>query len=895
MELRKTIDIEIAYLTKEVLNELETCESKEVFQEIVEDFDKKKEKLIKQFKTDWTRTRTGFSWWFGLGYSYGWVLSNYVYSHPHCDIDFFPDVCRHINPDAMFAIAYTNPDKLDWFRTYWLGDDGDKRHSSNASLVRKFMNHCNLDSDYMVSKEYLGENVFLISKWFTQYDYSFYRFALRKLCYSFEEFVKELNYDLSDADLGEFDITKVDLSNCNIENISSKYIKKQRIDEKIIDLSFGPDDINTNSIYSIPNEVVIEKNELKNVKTTGISARDKNDLDSYFSKNIPFFYISDLHLCHILQRKKANDYKRIKEVIETVVSDLKKSFNKYYVDIRSLYYSPRILFLGDISSNHFLFEMFLNELYRQDFKNVVFVLGNHEYWDFNSIESAVEWYKSVAQKYGYICLNNELLIMNDIDKTLSDQIISAESILKSSKEDIIKLSENARYIILGGTGFAGCNKDFNALNGIYNNCLGGDRSCARDREIRESLLFEELYSKVLDTLRERQVIVCTHNPVKDWTLGGYYSRWIYTSGHNHRNERKINEKIRLYADNQYGYSGTEARLKYFSVESKKYIFDHYEDGIYEISGAKYQEFMDGRNISMSLNPSDDKIWMLKREGYYMFMAFRYNIRNELSAYIFDGGRKKRVANRLPEFYWDNMLKVVAAIEGPTIKFSKVIAKISEYVKSFGGIGRIHGCIVDIDGLSHLYVNPYDLKVTPYFAYDMCERIVYSNIENLIKEKCPELYDCYCKTITDEKKSLAIIKNENSMQEAMYHSGTSIYRESNLIKRFDMLRTDKILTNWIDLPEENLVLIDHETTALPELPRKITTGVPIVVGTSLKMNCGLMATVIEDFGYKNITVQFEDGVIVKNKRKDKFREGTIGYPKEIRGKTVIKSKTTKKYK
>jgi hypothetical protein len=45
-----------------------------------------------------------------------------------------------------------------------------------------------------------------------------------------------------------------------------------------------------------------------------------------------------------------------------------------------------------------------------------------------------------------------------------------------------------------------------------------------------------------------------------------------------------------------------------------------------------------------------------------------------------------------------------------------------------------------------------------------------------------------------------------------------------------------------------------------------------------MNCGLMATVIEDYGYKNITVQFEDGVIVKNKRKDKFRLGNIGYPK-----------------
>ena len=41
-----------------------------------------------------------------------------------------------------------------------------------------------------------------------------------------------------------------------------------------------------------------------------------------------------------------------------------------------------------------------------------------------------------------------------------------------------------------------------------------------------------------------------------------------------------------------------------------------------------------------------------------------------------------------------------------------------------------------------------------------------------------------------------------------------------------------------------------------------------------MNCGLKATVIEDFGCNNITIRFEDGFIKKKCRRDKFREGKI---------------------
>ncbi|MBR5252058.1 MAG: hypothetical protein IKV52_04480, partial [Oscillospiraceae bacterium] len=47
-----------------------------------------------------------------------------------------------------------------------------------------------------------------------------------------------------------------------------------------------------------------------------------------------------------------------------------------------------------------------------------------------------------------------------------------------------------------------------------------------------------------------------------------------------------------------------------------------------------------------------------------------------------------------------------------------------------------------------------------------------------------------------------------------------------------------------------------------------------VGKTKVMNCGLEATVIEDFGCNDITVQFEDGLIRKHRRREHFDSGKI---------------------
>lgn len=46
--------------------------------------------------------------------------------------------------------------------------------------------------------------------------------------------------------------------------------------------------------------------------------------------------------------------------------------------------------------------------------------------------------------------------------------------------------------------------------------------------------------------------------------------------------------------------------------------------------------------------------------------------------------------------------------------------------------QVHGCIVNIDMYNHLYLNPFDGKLTPYYATDMEHKIVYPNMQYLLK-------------------------------------------------------------------------------------------------------------------------------------------------------------------
>lgn len=143
-------------------------------------------------------------------------------------------------------------------------------------------------------------------------------------------------------------------------------------------------------------------------------------------------------------------------------------------------------------------------------------------------------------------------------------------------------------------GFSGYNTEFNANAGVYRLTLN------RETGVNETKKVESLYQKILPVIKDKNVVVFTHMPLKDWCSNAQHQKDIvYVSGHTHRNYFYDDGDIRVYADNQVGYRKEQVCLKSFLLNSEYDIFTDYLDGIYEIDRQQYQDFYRGKNISIT--------------------------------------------------------------------------------------------------------------------------------------------------------------------------------------------------------------------------------------------------------------------------------------------------------
>lgn len=139
---------------------------------------------------------------------------------------------------------------------------------------------------------------------------------------------------------------------------------------------------------------------------------------------------------------------------------------------------------------------------------------------------------------------------------------------------------------------------------------------------------------------------------------------------------------------------------------------------------------------------------------------------------------------------------------PFKQFTKLLTEIAEAVKSFGGTGKIHGAIVDIDYYNHIYVNPFDLVITPYWAENIINKMAYPSISALLKARCPNLYVTYKKMDNNDTNKLILAKNTTTIKEVIYYPDTDIYRASREVKKMQRLHSN-ILTVWTDSSTKKL--------------------------------------------------------------------------------------------
>ena len=602
---------------------------------------------------------------------------------------------------------------------------------------------------------------------------------------NFDDFYSFLDGDLTNSDIYEYNFDGIDLKKYNLDNVainSTVLIKNGLYDDTFYNEAIKP--------------LISQSNELVKVENTNVPMLHENDVLPYqsgdFMRRISIYYISDIHIDNKIARKFKNHAteQEIEYYVKTIVDKMIDSMPSEVV-------GKFILIAGDVSSSFKISKIFYQKLVERNrisSKKIICVLGNHELWNLdrasdNNVDSIVKLYKKMFDELGITFLQNELLVIGD-----DFEIITESEIESMTEDELKKRTLESQLTIFGGIGFSGYNPNFNASKLIYFDALP---TLEEDKKLTNK--FNSLYTKLKDCLSNRKIIILTHHPKQDWSTDNYNSNWIYINGHTHKNVYEKNSDKQLYADNQVGYFNEDVRLKRIDYSLKCNIFNDYEDGIHLISLEQYLLFYRKMGYSISCKLQGE-YYLLKKNDILMFVY--KNDKGNL--YIMNGGRQNRLKYKDIEYYFNNMDNYSIIIKEGTKSYYEYINQLSDYIKSIGGSGNVHGTIVDIDFYNHVYVNIYDGKITPYWAASMDYKIVYPSFQELLSNHCPKILE----NMNSNKNELVVMKNELISSGGEFYEDTKIYRESRMMKKIQYLIDDNIIRVWNDnlLEEKEIKLL-----------------------------------------------------------------------------------------
>ncbi len=638
----------------------------------------------------------------------------------------------------------------------------------------------------------------------------------------FDEYYNFLDQNLEGVILKDFNFQGIDLHRYNISGavISSDILLQQGLYDDSYYRSVIAKVVDTESSF--------EEDEFPIQDNCKYPRPIEDDDYRFFEVNtIPVFYISDIHLCHRIVHHfkklatKEEIYQFIREIVERMIDE-----------IGTIPYNSILLIGGDTSSVFDFSEIFYTEIVKYwRPERVVVISGNHELWDppVDMIEN-ISVYRSLFSKLGISYLQNDLLCIDEESLTgfpsgcqerIAPLILSEKQILKMLPEEIHNKVSHCPLLVLGGVGFSGLNEKYNAINLRYGCSFDMlPRDEARKKEIFESERFDLVYRKLLNSVASKQVIVLTHMRKDDWSNAPYIPHWVYVNGHNHRNYYEANNNRKVYADNQIGYHNEKIGLKYFYTDSEYDAFANYDDGLHIITSNQYIDFNRGKQIDTNLTRMDRKIHMLKKNGYYMFLYYGkyYPTSKNDYLYLLDGGRLRKL-DRIDEsdiqYYYENLERYVDNVRRLLERYSAKQNEISQFIKKLGGSGRIHGCIIDVDmpfgygdySYTHLFVNPIDGTVTPYFAFDVKSRLVYKDLQSLLEnnDRCKKLLSNYTKLkLMKQSKLPALRYSDNTIEfgedDAVSNGDNNIYRISRVIKSLQYCLDKNVVRMW----NENLL-------------------------------------------------------------------------------------------
>lgn len=511
----------------------------------------------------------------------------------------------------------------------------------------------------------------------------------------------------------------------------------------------------------------------------------KSDISA--KKNLVLAYISDLHLDLLIANLglSLEDETEIKNCFRDMI------VNMYDSIPTSDELITKVIFVGDICFNKVIFKLFF-QVYRDlIFDDTFVVLGNHELWNIDhkypNIDANIKDYRALLSELtpSITLLDDQLWFPNKINHTLSRR-----EIVSLTKKDINKLFSDNDYAIFGSTGYSGVNENFNSQNNIY-----GYANLTRNEEVLRSQQTDDIHTKLSRIAGNRNIYFATHMPLSDWSKSKYNTNWKYLHGHTHLNFCCVNSEKQIYANNQIVNPNRQFKLK-FIISPRCVKLDFYSDGIHTISRSEYIAINSALGIHFSFNREIDTIYMVKRCGLYMFFATFHNYR---SLKILCGGQIENAKHDL-QYYYDNICNYSESINKVMAPYYMHLEKISEVIKTLGGSGYVHGSIVDIDFFSHIFINPFDGTLLPYYATSIVDKYVYPNFSLLLNEHRPDLLVPYneLKNKTDMVLYSGLNSSlTNGLSQPIHYTETKMYNISLVVKKLQFIKNNGVVRLWND--------------------------------------------------------------------------------------------------
>jgi len=497
-------------------------------------------------------------------------------------------------------------------------------------------------------------------------------------------------------------------------------------------------------------------------------------------------YISDIHLCeHISKYLSVNaSPEEVNKYIQSVVKGL---FTKTMKN--RLFELNTFIFAGDMASDFKISELFYTEFMKYllevsgediKYKKVYAVLGNHEYWGFNNVDECVKKYKELFDKLGIVFLNNSIEVFEEC------RVVNVNC-------------NDYKTLIVGGSGFAAKNKVFNAEKGLYN----GTISIEEELELTNQWL--DVFNEAKKTAKENgyKLVVLTHNPISDWcenrNLG---NSCVYINGHTHQNNYLIDTDNDLYvlSDNQIGYENEKIMFKIANFYGVINPYVNLDNGCKETNIKDYLCFCDyigerikGITTITKAIEKGAKIYVVKYNDFYGFF-----VKSKDNIYICVGGRLKKINRNCTMWtIYKDFSRMINIYMTKLRPYRQAQEQISNFVKSFGGSGKIHGSIIDIDFYNHIMLNT-DGQISYYYSPDYGLVQVYDNLYGLLKEHNQFLLECYQQLSDGEKNNALMVVNDLIEVEPELQKidiKNSPYALSIRLSQLQRLFDKKVLRDW----------------------------------------------------------------------------------------------------